>query len=335
MSHARFAQRVLIAIALVVAALALWKMSKYLLLGFGGIVFAVVIRSAGNALARRLPISTPIASALVVLALIGSAVLALTLLGDEAARQFNALRDSLPETVSQLQKRLGASEMGRVVLSTLGDSMSGALSMSWMVNLASLVFDAATDLAIVLFIAVYLGISPRPYLRAALALVPPPHRTRTHATLHACGNDLRAWLLGQLVAMTFVGVLSAIGLWLVGVPNAIALGLLVGLLDFVPLIGPLLAAVPGVVLAYLDSPVTALYAIAVYVGVQQVEGAVIQPLAQRWAVELPPVIGLLAIVMAGALFGLPGVLFGVPLVVVLRVVLRRYWLDRYPPLPTP
>jgi predicted PurR-regulated permease PerM len=335
MSHARFAQRVLIAIALVVATLLLWRISKYLLLGFGGIVFAVVIRAAGDAIARRLHIPTPLASALFVLLVIGCAALAIALLGDEGARQFNALRHSVPETIERLQERLEASEMGRTVLSTLGDAMGGTLGMAWVFNTASLMLDVLADLAIVLFIAVYLGISPRPYMRATLALVPPPHRMHTQAALHDCGKDLRAWLLGQLVAMTFVGVLTAVGLWLVGVPHAIALGVLVGLLDFVPLIGPLIAAVPGVMLAYLDSPVTALYAIAVYLGVQQLEGAVIQPLAQRWAVELPPVIGLLSIVVAGAVFGLPGVLFGVPLVVVLRVFLRRYWIDQQPPLPAP
>lgn len=333
MSHARFAQRVLIAIALVAVALVLWRISKYLLLGFGGVVFAVVIRAAGDALARRLPITTPVASALVVLMAIASALLVVALLGDEAARQFNALRASLPETLQQLQQRLDDSEMGRIVLVTVGDAMGGALSVSGVLGTARLMFDVLADLAIVLFIAVYLGISPRPYLRATLSLVPPPHRMRAQAALYDCGSELRAWLLGQLVAMTFVGVLTGIGLWLVGVPHALALGVLVGVLDFVPLIGPLIAAVPGVVLAYLDSPATALYATAVYIGVQQLEGALIQPLAQRWAVELPPVIGLLAIVVAGAVFGIPGVLFGVPLVVVLRVLLRRYWLDLQPPLP--
>lgn len=332
MSHARFAQRVLIAIAMVAVALLLWRVSRYLLLGFGGIVFAVVIRAAGAGIARRLPVPTPLASALFVLAAVAAATLAIAVLGDEAARQFNALRQALPETVERLQAQLGASEMGRAVLSTLDDSITGALGMSWVFGTATVMLDVLTDLAIVLFIAIYLGISPRPYVRATLALVPPAHRARTQAALHDCGGELRAWLLGQVVAMTFVGVLSGIGLWLVGVPHAFALGVLVGLLDFVPLLGPLVAAVPGVVLAYLDSPVTALYAIAVYVGVQQVEGMAIQPLAQRWAVELPPVIGLLAIVVAGAVFGLPGVLFAVPLVVVLRVLVHRFWLDRYAPV---
>jgi predicted PurR-regulated permease PerM len=335
MSHARFAQRVLIAIALVVGVLVLWRISKYLLLGFGGIVFAVVIRAAGSALARYLPISRPVASAMVVLAVIAAGALGIALLGDELARQFNALRYTLPETVERLQERLGESEVGRTVLSTVGDAMGGAPSMSWVFGTATLLIDVLTDLAIVLFIAIYLGISPRPYVRATLALVPPPHRMHTRATLRACGGALRAWLLGQLVAMTFVGVLTGIGLWLVGVPHALALGLLVGVLDFVPVLGPLIGAVPGVVLAYLDSPTTALYAIAVYIAVQQLEAALIQPLAQRWAVELPPVVGLLAIVGSGAVFGLPGVLFGVPLVVVLKVLLQRYWLDKQPPLPAP
>ncbi|GHA69120.1 AI-2E family transporter [Cognatilysobacter bugurensis] len=335
MSHAWFAQRVVIVIALVVSVLALWHIAEYLLLGFGGIVFAVVIRSAGSAVARHLPISKPIASALVVLTVIGAIALAAALLGDEVTRQVSEFRSSLPGTVQQIRDRLAASQIGRAILSTVGSSVGDTLSMTWVVDTATLLLDVLADLAIVMFIAVYLGISPRPYMRATLALIPPPHRMHTQATLRACGSSLRSWLLGQLVAMTFVGALTALGLWLVGVPHALALGILVGLLDFVPVIGPLLGAVPGVVLAYLASPVTALYAIAVYTAVQQVEAMVIQPLAQRWAVDLPPVIGLLAIVVSGAVFGLPGVLFGVPLVVVLKVLVHRYWLDKQPPLPTP
>lgn len=335
MSHAHFAQRVLIVIALAAVTLALWHISKYLLLGFGGIVFAVVIRSAGNVLARHLPISKSVASAIVVLVLMILGGLAVAVLGDELARQWNALRYALPETLERLQERLGRTEVGRTVLSTVGDAMGGTISMAWVFGTATLLIDVLTDLAIVMFIAIYLSVSPRPYVRATLAFVPPAYRSHTRGTLRACGNELRAWLLGQLVAMAFVAALTGFGLWLVGVPHALALGLLVGILDFVPVLGPLIGAVPGVVLAYLDSPTTALYAIAVYFVVQQLESALIQPLAQRWAVELPPVIGLLAIVVSGAIFGLPGVLFGVPLVVVLKVLLQRYWLDRQPAVSTP
>lgn len=335
MTDARFAKRVLIAVALTTAAFVLWHISSYLLLGFGGIVVGVVIRAAGGALARHLPISARVASVLVVLAVIGGAVLAGVLLGDELGRQFNALRDSLPDTLARLRAELQASEAGRFVLSMAGGAIDERMSMSMVVDVASLLVDVVSALAIVLFIGIYLGISPRPYVRATLALVPPPHRMHTQATLRACGGALRAWLLGQIVAMVFVGVLTGVGLWLVGVPHALALGLLVGLLDFVPVVGPIIGAVPGVVVAYLDSPTTALYAIAVYFTVQQLEAALIQPLAQRWAVELPPVIGLLAVVVSGALFGIPGVLFGVPLVVVLKVLVHRYWIDRQPPLPTP
>jgi predicted PurR-regulated permease PerM len=118
-----------------------------------------------------------------------------------------------------------------------------------------------------------------------------------------------------------------LGLWLVGVPSPIALGVIAGLLDFVPFFGPIVAAIPGVLLGFQDSPQTALYAALVYLAVQQLEGNVLQPLAQRWAVHIPPASSLLAVVAFGLLFGIVGILFAVPLAVVTMVLVRKLYVE--------
>jgi predicted PurR-regulated permease PerM len=165
------------------------------------------------------------------------------------------------------------------------------------------------------------------YRNGFLLLLPEGARDRVGKALDASGRALRMWLRGQVLSMAAVGVLTALGLWAVGVPMAIPLGILAGILDFVPFIGPLAAAIPGILVAFSQGPQVALYAALVYLAVQFVEGNVIMPMAQQWAVNLPPVLGLLAIVAFGVVFGFLGVLFAVPLAVVVHVLVQRLWVQ--------
>jgi predicted PurR-regulated permease PerM len=144
--------------------------------------------------------------------------------------------------------------------------------------------------------------------------------------LDAAAIALRKWLVGQLGAMLMVGVITALGLWAVGVPLAIPLGILSGILDFVPVIGPFAAAIPGILIAFAQGPQVAMYAALVYITVQFIEGHLVLPLAQKWAVSLPPALGLLSIVAFGLVFGLMGVLFAIPLTVVIVVLVQKLYI---------
>jgi len=121
--------------------------------------------------------------------------------------------------------------------------------------------------------------------------------------------DLRKWLLAMTLDMLFLGTLTGLGLYLIGVPVAFALGILSGVSVFVPYIGPIAAIVPGLLIALSVSPTLALYAAIVYLVAQQLEGNIALPLLQRWTVSMPPAVSLLAIVAFGLLFGVWGVLF--------------------------
>lgn len=146
--------------------------------------------------------------------------------------------------------------------------------------------------------------------------------------LGAARRALRGWLLGQVVSMSLVGVLTGIGLRLLGVPLVLSLSVLAGLPDFIPFIGPVIAAVPAVLMAATVGPSIALYTVLLYIVVQQIEGNVIQPLVQRWAVALPPALGLIAVVAFGTLFGVLGLVFAVPLAVALRALVQKLYVDR-------
>ena len=136
---------------------------------------------------------------------------------------------------------------------------------------------------------------------------------------------LRRWIGGQLVAMLIVGILVAIGMWAIGVPSPIALGLIAGLTEFVPLIGPFAGAIPALLLASTQGTDTLLWAIAVFIAVQQIENNAIMPIIARESVEVPPALGLFAVVAFGVLVATLGLLFGYPLAVVADAGVRRLW----------
>lgn len=125
--------------------------------------------------------------------------------------------------------------------------------------------------------------------------------------------------------MLAVGLLTGLGLWLLGVPLALGLALVMGLAEFVPLFGPIMAAVPGILMAFTEGPTLALYALLLYVAIQQVEGNLITPLIQRWAVALPPALGLLSIVAFGLLFCTLGIFFATPITVVILVLVKHLY----------
>ena len=130
---------------------------------------------------------------------------------------------------------------------------------------------------------------------------------------------LRRWLLGQLVVMGTIGILSGIGLWLLGIDAALALGLMGGLLSFIPYLGAELAAVPATLVALTQGPTYALYVVILYMGIHFVEGNFITPLVQAEATSLPPVLAILSTVAFGILFGPPVVLLAAPRTLVLII----------------
>jgi predicted PurR-regulated permease PerM len=190
------------------------------------------------------------------------------------------------------------------------------------------VFGGIADLVLVIFLTMYLAVDPKTYRNGFLLLLPRSARDDVGNALDASGDALRKWLVGQLGAMIVVGVLTGLGLWAVGVPLALPLGILSGLLDFVPFIGPLLAAIPGILLAFSQGPQVALYAALVYFAVQFIEGHLVLPLAQKWAVSLPPALTLVSIVAVGLVFGLPGLLFAMPLTVVAVVMVQKLYVEK-------
>jgi len=318
---------ILIAIGLVAIATILWLITDALLIGFGAIVFATVLRTIAGPLQRRAGWSERWSVVAAVFGLLILAALLCWLFGAQAAHEFAELREQLPVATQKFKAWVERWPAGRTAIETLRQGTGNGEALSNLSTLAGAALGGVGNLLLIVFAGIYFALDPKLYRNGALRLLPPARRPQVGQALDDAGLALRKWLSAQLIVMAVVGTLTGVGLALLGVPLALSLGLLMGLLEFVPLVGPIIASVPGLLLAFAKGPEVALYAALIYIAVQQVESNLITPLVQRWAVELPPVVALLSIVACGLLFGFLGVIFATPIAVVMLALVQHLYVE--------
>jgi predicted PurR-regulated permease PerM len=179
---------------------------------------------------------------------------------------------------------------------------------------------------LVLFIGIYMAVSPGLYVDNTIRLFPIRRRKRMRQVVSALGVALRWWLLGRAASMLVVGILTALGLWIAGVPQPLALALIASLLAFIPFMGPVLGAIPAILVALVESPVKVLYVILVFSIVQILENYFITPLIQQRAVSMAPALLITVQIIMAVLFGGLGVLLATPIAVVIIVLIQMLYI---------
>ena len=327
-SDGPFIRRVLIFLALAALTALSWQFRELLLLVFGAIVVAVILRTLSNPVSRHIGLPDWAAVLTAVVGIIGVVAGAVWLFGPGVSAEVRNLGETLPEAWRSFQSRFGDSVFWERVSSMFaGAAPSGGALLSGIRGYARSVGAGIADTVVVLVAGVYLAIQPAWYRSGALKLLPQRRRDVVNEAIGQSGDALRLWLKGQLVSMLVVGVLTGLGLWLIGVPSALVLGLLAGLLEFIPLAGPVLAAIPVLLLAMTVGVNTALWAAGLMLLIQQIEGNVLQPLVQRYAVKLPPALFLFALIGFAAMFGAIGIILAAPLTVVVYVLIKRLYVQ--------
>jgi predicted PurR-regulated permease PerM len=181
---------------------------------------------------------------------------------------------------------------------------------------------------LIIFMSIYIAADPDLYHRGLMAMFPHRMRSRAGEVLSAMAEVLRRWLVTQLIAMVVIGSVTTVALLILRVKAAFALGVIAGLLEFIPTIGPILSAIPAIAMGFLDSPEKALTVAAVYVGIQFLENHILIPLLMKGGIDVPPVLTILSQALFTLLFGFLGLMVAVPALAATMVAVKMLYVER-------
>lgn len=318
---ARVARTTLVVLLIAGLALLTVQFAFVFMLIFSAVILAALIRAAGWPF-RRVGAGDTLSVFLglfLILAVLGGAG---WLFGAQLSEQFTEVGQQLPEAFERARSLAGEVPFLSGFLSGTPDFQSIA---GRALSFAFGAVGAITNFVLVVVAAMYLALEPGVYMRGVEKLFPKSEGRRVREALSASGQALNQWLIAQGLTMLIVGVLIWGGLSIVGVESAGALGVISGLTNFIPLVGPFIGAAPGVLLALSQGGDALLWTCVVYVVAQQLEGNVLTPMIQKYAVSIPPAVLLFALAALGSIFGFIGVIVAAPLAVVLYVLVTLLW----------
>ena len=318
-----FTIRLVITACVVAVAAVLWSLTSVLLLVFASVLVALLLRGISEPLGRFIHLPPLWALAITVVVLVAVLAMISALFGATVMQQFSGLAETMPASLQSLEYQLG---LDPGLIESLGKWLSNVAGLGALTQLAAGATNALGSVVVAFVAGVYLAAQPSLYREGLLALFPGRVGLRVRSFADATGMALRHWIVGQLAIMVVVGGLTGLGAFLIGLPSWAALGMIAGLLEFVPYVGPIATALPAVLLALPAGQETVVWTLLMLVAVQQLEGLVITPLVQRRAVSLPPALTLFALIGMGVIFGVAGVLLAVPLTILLYVGVEDVYL---------
>lgn len=291
--------------------------AQALLLLFAGVLFGLLLDALASAGERWLGLGRKgaLASAVGLIAIVLTTVGLLVV--PTAVDQGSQLVQELPSSLQRLRLDSGWVDQ---VAGQLGGLAKPALRWGW----AAL--SALGAVVVIAFVGLYVAARPREYRAGFVRLFSPRHRARVEEVLCHAARQLRSWMLAAGVAMATAGVLTGVGLWLLGAPFPLALGVVAGMLEIVPNVGPLAAGALAVLLSLTgEEGPRWWHVVLMLLAVQTFQSYVVQPLTQRRLVDVPPALGIGAIVLLGWVLGPLGVLVGIPLLLVARILVKVLW----------
>lgn len=317
-------QRAAIWIGMASLVVAVVYMAQPLLVIFAGLVFAAMVDGGARLIGRVLPIGRGWRVAMVLLGtvafLVWTALFAGSQLADQAAQ--------LPATVETQAMRalswLEAHNMGVHASDVKGMAQQAIGGVGQLTRMVGGLLGGATTLFLVLVLGIYIAVEPRLYQRGVAWMLPMDSRAYFHGTAALMGKSLRMLMFGRLLGMAVEGVGTWLALAVYGVPMSGLLGLLTGLLAFLPNIGAPISGLIMVLVGFSGGTTMGLYCIAVYFIVQTVDGNIIVPMVAKKTVDLAPALILGAQLVMGALFGILGLALADPMVAMIKIWLERH-----------
>lgn len=345
----------------------LWFANELVLVAFIGMLFGLAVSAGVDRLERR-HVPRGVGAAFIVLSFFAVLYGMGALIAPTISSQASVLKQRLPEAVQQVeqwfeqrqggvfgallgehpaQNTAATDSAARVAARTAAESRADTAgpvapesplrerfaeqlrgATRYLFPFLSSTLAVLAGLAIILFVSIYVAADTELYHRGLMHLF--PHRSRPLAgqVLSEIATQLRRWLTTQLIGMAVIGSVSTIVLLILNVKAAFALGLIAGLLEFIPTVGPVLSAVPAVAMGFLDSPEKALYVTIAYIAIQQLEGNILMPLLMKGGIDLPPVLTILGQALMALLFGFLGLVVAVPMLAAVMVPVKLLYVER-------
>ncbi len=316
--------RAIIWVSLILGIVLVYVLAQPLFLIVGGLVFASMLDGGARLLGRIVPIPRGWRIALVALLVLVFLVSVISYAGLTLVSEFQALKTLVISQITRVQgwaSSMGVLPQGGVDLNAVGKQVMG--SIGTLTSAVGSALGAVSSVAMIVVLGLFFAAEPRIYERGLGWLIPHDKRETFFRTSSDMARTLRRLMAGRLVGMAAEGVFVSIALWAVGVPFALLLGIITGILAFLPNIGAIVSGLLIVLVGFSQGTHIGALAAAVYVAVQMLDGYLIVPMVARRSVDLPPALVLGMQLLLGALFGLLGLMFADPLVAMAKVALER------------
>lgn len=254
------------------------------------------------------------------------------LISARVSSQMDEFSEKLPQAIENARDKLEETSWGSTITQNIPkepekifEKIQGTQFFSGTFKVFSGTLGILADLYIVFFIGLFFLINPKTYIKGLISLIPKKGRSRAQEVIQNIDAALKKWILGKLLSMLIVAVLTGIGLAILGVPLPWALGLIAGILSFIPNFGPLLSYVVGFLFALLEGFDTALYTLFIYIGVQFIESNILTPMIQEKMVSIPPAGIIITQTLLAVLIGGWGLVLAVPIMVIFMILVKMLY----------
>jgi predicted PurR-regulated permease PerM len=298
-----------------------------LLMALAGSLMAVYFHGLGDAIQRKTKVSRKLAMTISIAGSIILLGLLLWFMSSTIQTQVAELSDKLPQTISTAKAKLAETPAGQKLLEYSSGDNSKKL-MDTIQSFFSTSFGVLGDIYIIMFLGIFFTASPSLYKNGILVLFPKNRKPIASHIMNRISLALKGWLKGMLLSMLLITILIVGALTIIGIPVTMALGLITGILEIVPNFGPLIAMIPGVLLALTISTNTAVVVAIVYIASQTLVANIVTPLIQKKMINLPPALTLASQLIMGTLSGALGIILAVPLLAILVILIDELYVKK-------
>ncbi len=298
-----------------------------LLMALAGVLIAVYFHGLADVIQKKTKLKRQYALLISILSTLLIFSVLMWFIGARIQNQVAELSNTLPQTISAAKQKVAGTPIGKKVL----DYSSGDNSQKLMDTATSFFntsFGVLGDLYIIIFLGIFFTSDPTLYKNGILFMFPPGRKEAGKIILSRISTSLKGWLKSMLVSMLLITLLIWLSLTAIGMPVTMVLGLITGLLAIVPNFGPVIAMVPGVLIAFTISTNTAVVVALIYIACQTIVASIITPLLQKKIINLPPALTLMSQLIMGTLSGVMGIILAVPLLAILVILVEELYIKK-------